>query len=56
MAIEARSGRDAHKARAATIPGGMRAARRARAARRNHRRVMLSIGLGIVLSRRFQER
>ena len=56
MTSEIGSGRDGHKARGAMIPGGSRAAaRRPRAARRNHRIVILRIGLGILLSHPFHK-
>jgi hypothetical protein len=40
---------------ASAAAGTRRSARRSRAASRNHRRVMLRIGLGLLLSRPFHE-
>ena len=50
------SGRYARTTSGATIAAGIRgSARRSRAARRNHRGVLLRIGLGLLLSRPFHE-
>ncbi len=56
MTNEMGSGRDAGTARGAVAPAGTwRAARRSRAARRNHRWAVRRIWLGVLLSHPFRE-